>query len=78
MNMSCVDVILGQNWLYGLGLLLKRIYEHNTMMFEVNGNHVLLIEEWDVPPSPLICTYELLFLECSNKIEEVFFCYYVS
>ena len=55
MNMSCADVILGREWLHGLGLLLKQSYEHNTIVFEANGKHVLLLGEWDVPPSPLIC-----------------------
>ena len=47
-------------------------------MFTANGKHVLLIGERDVPPSPLICTVEFSFLERSNQIEEVYFCYCVS
>ena len=55
MNMSHTDVILGWEWLHGLGFSLKRSYKHNTITFEANDKHVLLIGEWDVPPSPLIC-----------------------
>ena len=73
MNMSCADVILGREWLHGLGSLLHRSYEHNTIMFTANGKHILLIGERDVPPTPLICTVELSFLERSNQIEEVYF-----
>ena len=47
-------------------------------MFMANGKHVLLIGECDVPLSPLICTAKLSFLERSNQIEEVYFCYCVS
>ena len=43
-----------------------------------NGKHILLIGERNVPSSPLICTAELSFLEHSNQIEEVYFCYCVS
>ena len=78
MNMSCADVILGREWLHGLGSSLKRSYEHNTIAFEANGKHVLLLGERDVPPSPLICNAELSYLEHSNQIEEVYFCYCVS
>ena len=69
--MSPADVILGREWLHGLGSLLQRSYEHNTIMFTANGKHVLLIGERDVPLSPLICTVELSFLEHSSQIEEV-------
>ena len=78
MNMSGADVILGCEWLHGLGSSLHRSYEHNTIIFTANGKHVLLIGERDVPPSPLICIAELIFLERSNQIEEVYFCYHVS
>ena len=78
MKMSCADVILGHEWLHGLGSSLHRSYEHNTITFTANGKHVLLIGERNVPPTPLICTVEISFLERSNQIEEVYFCYYVS
>ena len=72
--MSRADVILGCEWLHGLGSALHRSYEHNTITFTANGKHVLLIGERDVPPpTPLICTAELSFLERSNQIEEVYF-----
>ena len=70
--------MLGLEWLHGLGSLLHRSYEHNTITFTANGRHILLIGERDVPPTPLICTTELSFLECSNQIEEAYFCYSVS
>lgn len=75
--MSHADVILGCEWFYRLVLLLKRSYELNMIMFKANGKHVLLIGEQDVPPSPLICNVELSYLEHSNQIEKVYFCYCV-
>ena len=60
------------------GVLASRSYEHNTITFMANGKHVLLIGEHNVPLTPLICTAELSFLERSNQIEEVYFCYCVS
>ena len=42
-------------------------------MFEVNGTHVLLLEEKNVPSSPLICRTELL--SSFDEIEQVFVCY---
>ena len=54
MNMTRADVVLGRNWLFGLGSSLSRSYQHNTLAFKDNGVHVLLIGERDVPPSPLI------------------------
>ena len=72
--MSHADVILGREWLHGLGSSLHRSYEHNTITFTANGKHVLLIGKRDVPSTPLICTAELSFLDHSNQIEEVYFC----
>ena len=40
MNMSQADVILGREWLHGLGPPLKRSYEHNSFTFKANGAHV--------------------------------------
>ena len=34
MHMSKVDVLLGHEWLHGLGSLLKHNYHHNTLAFE--------------------------------------------
>ena len=42
-------------------------------MFEVNGTHVLLLGEKNVPSSPLICTAELS--SSFDEIEQVFLCY---
>ena len=73
MNMSHADVILWREWLHRLGSSLHRSYEHNTITFTANGKHVLFIGERNVPPTPLICTAELSFLQHSNQIEEVYF-----
>ena len=54
MNMDRADVVLGREWLHGLGPSLKRSYEHNTITFSDQGTHVLLISERDIPPSLLI------------------------
>ena len=78
MNMTRADVVLGRNWLFGLGSSLSRSYQHNTLAFEDNGVHVLLIGERDVPPSPLICTTEVQVLAKHNEIEEAYFCYVLS
>ena len=43
MNMERADVVLGREWLHGLGPSLKRSYEHNTITFSEQGTHVLLI-----------------------------------
>lgn len=75
MHMSRADVVLGRECLHGLGPSLEHSYEHNTLAFEVNGTHVLLMGEQNVPPSPLFCSAELYILEKHNAIEEVYFCY---
>ena len=46
----------------------------NTITSTANGKHVLLIGDLEVPPTPLICTAKLSFLERSNQIKEVYFC----
>ena len=63
MHMSQADVVLGTEWLHASRPSLNRSYEHNTLAFEVNGTHVLLMGERNVPPSPLICTTKLSYLE---------------
>ena len=78
MNMTRADVVLGRNWLFGLGSSLSRSYQHNTLAFKDNGVHVLLIGERDVPSSPLICTAEVQNLAKRNEIEEAYFCYVLS
>ena len=76
--MERADVVLGREWLHGLGSSLKRSYEHNTITFSDQGTHVLLISERDIPPSPLICSAELTYLSKNNLIESMFFCYNLS
>ncbi len=78
MNMERADVVLGREWLHGLGPSLKRSYEHNTITFSDQGTHVLLINERDIPPSQLICSAELTYLSKHNLIESMFFCYNLS
>ena len=46
MNMTWADVILGREWLYGLGSTLSRSYAHNTISFRDSAcAHILLIGE---------------------------------
>lgn len=59
MNMDRADVVLGREWLHGLGNTLRPSYEHNSLSFIADGKHVLLLGEKNIPPSPLICTTEL-------------------
>ena len=44
MNMTRADVVLGCEWLHGLGSSLSRSYQHNSLTFEDNG--VPLCREW--------------------------------
>ena len=76
MNMTRADVILGKEWLYGLGSTLSCSYAHNTISFRDSaGAHILLIGEREVPTSPLVCSDELQSLLLNNEIEEFFLCY---
>ena len=52
MHMTRANVVLGHEWLHSLGSSLTRSYQHNTLAFEDNGVHVLLLGEWDVPAIP--------------------------
>ena len=46
MNMTWEDIILGWEWLYGLGSTLSSSYAHNTISFRDSaGAHILLIGE---------------------------------
>ena len=74
MNMTRVDVILGREWLYGLGSTLSRSYAHNAISFKDSARaHILLIGEQEVPASPLVCPAELQSLLLNNEI--VCLCY---
>ena len=67
MNMTRADVVLGREWLYGLGASLNRSYAHNKITFrDGQGAHVLLIEEQDILQSPLICIAKLQSLVKAN------------
>ena len=50
MHMTRADIVLGREWLHSLGSSLQRSYQSNTLAFEDNGVHVLLLGERDVPP----------------------------
>ena len=41
MHMSREDVVLGHEWLHGLGPSLKYSYQHNTLTFDAQGAHIL-------------------------------------
>ena len=72
--MDRADVVLGREWLFSLESTLTNNYKHNSLYFMANGKHVLLLGERNIPPTPLICTTEISFLEKANVIEEVFLC----
>ena len=55
MHMTRADLVLGCEWLHGLGPLLKHRYQHNTLTFDAHGVHILLMGEQDVLASPMIC-----------------------
>ena len=74
MHMSRADVVLGHKWLHGLGSSLQRNYQHNTISFEANGVHVLLMVEQEVPPSPLICTGEGISFSKHDAIGSLSLC----
>ena len=74
MNMNCADVVLSRAWLHGLAPSLKKGYAHNSLAFEDSGTHVMVFGEQDVPPSPLICTYELCYLQKHNQKKDGSMC----
>ena len=78
MHMTRADVVLGREWLHGLGSSLIRSYQHNTLAFTDKGVHVLLMGESEVPASPLLCNAELSYLLNSKQIEGLHFCYFMS
>ena len=78
MHMTRADVVLGREWLHSLGSSLTRSYQHNTLAFEDNGVHVLIMGESEVPATPLICNAKLSYLIQRNEIEDLHFCYFMS
>ena len=54
MHTTRSNVILGREWLHGLGPSLKHSYHHNTLTFDAHGAHILLMGEQDFLASPLI------------------------
>ena len=77
MHMTRADVVLGREWLHSLGSSLTRSYQHNTLAFEDNGVHVLIMGESEVPTTPLICNAKLSYLIQRNEIEDLHFCYFM-
>ena len=61
-----------------MGPSLKHIYEHNSFTFKADGAHMLLFGKQDVLPSSLIYSKELSFLDRSDLIEKIYFCYMLS
>ena len=57
--MSSQVLILGQEWLYGLGNTLKRSYLNNSITFKKYGRVFQIQGEHSVPNSLLICSMEL-------------------
>ena len=78
MHMTRADVVLSRAWLHGLGDTLKRSYVSNTIAFEDNGVHVLLMGERDIPSSPLVCSAKIDVLANNNEIKQAFFVYSLS
>ena len=78
MHMTRADVFLSRAWLHGLGDMFKRSYVSNTIAFEDNGVHVLLMGEKDIPSSPLVCSAEIDVLANNNELKQAFFVYSLS
>ena len=71
MHMSRVDVVLGHEWLHALVSYLQRRYQHNTLAFNDNGVHVLLMGEQDVLASPLTCSVNLTYQINNNEMSHI-------
>ena len=69
MHMTRADIVLGREWLHSLGSSLQRSFQSNTLTFEDNFVHILLLGERDVPPSLLICNTELNVLVKNNEVD---------
>ena len=67
-------MVLSRAWLHGLGDTLKRSSVSNTIVFEDNAVHVLLMGEKDIPSSPLVCSAKIDVLANNNEIKQAFFC----
>ena len=78
MHMTRANVVLSRAWLHGLGDPLKGSYISNTIAFEDNGVHRLLIGEKDIPSSPLVFSIEIDVLASKDEIKWAFFVYSLS
>ena len=78
MHVSRDDIIVGCEWLHGLGSLLKRSYQPNTLAFNLCGVHILLMREQDVPASSLICHPKVTYLINNNEISILVLGYLLS
>ena len=72
MHLDRTDVILGREWLYGLGNTLQRSYLNIT--FEKHGRVFQIQGEHSVLNSPLICSMELETILQQPEEYEVYLC----
>ena len=75
MHMTRADVVLGHEWLHGLGLSLKCSYQHNTLTFDAHGANILMMGHEDVLFSPMIYNAELHSIINKEKINNLVLCY---
>ena len=75
MHMTRIDVVLGCEWLHGLGLSPKHSYQYNTLTFDAHGAHVLLIGEKDGLASPMICNAKLHLIINKEETNILVLCY---
>ena len=62
-------MILSSAWLHGLGDTLKRSFISNTIAFEDNGVHMLLMGKKDIPSSPLVSSAKIDVLANNDEIK---------
>ena len=75
MHMTIADVVLGHEWLHGLGPSFKRSYQHNTLTFDAHGTHIFLMGEQDVLASPMICNANFHAVINNNEMNSLSLCY---
>ena len=66
MHMTRPTIVLGCEWLHSLHSALQCTYQSNTLAFENNGMHVLLLGDQDVTSLPFICSTRLNVLVKNN------------
>ena len=65
---------MGREWLFHLGVTLKRSYLDNSFEFEHNGKTIRLQGEHDVPTASLICSLDLQKAFYNDEVDKVFCC----